>query len=137
MAVALDCALNSSSLDAASMLLKFAISTVASPVSLKLMIVYRDYDFCGIAPCGTRLCEVSEADRAGEALRHHRRFEVLREVRKARDFQLVLFTSRRSPVVEYSVRMLKEAVADEKAHWGFEGVCSVWCATDREGADLD
>ena len=107
------------------MLLKHAVSTVTSPGYLKVMIVYRDNDFRGVEtrayPHQSRLCNVSEADRAEEALKHHRRFEVLREVYKVRDFQPVLFVEVCDPVGDYSVRMLKEAVADEKAKGGFEG----------------
>ena len=55
-----------------------------------------------------------------EALRHSKRFEVLREVRNVRDFWLVLTACVWDPVGEYSVRMLKEAIADEKAKGGFD-----------------
>jgi len=134
-ASSIDRALSGGSLDAASMLLKYAISTIASPVHIKVMIIYRDYDFRGIAPRGNSnwpyLSNMSEADRAEETLRHRRRFKVLREVHKVRDFQLVLHAEVWSPVVEYSVRMLGEAVADEKVTRGFEGFRSEPVVTYR------
>lgn len=88
-------------------------------------MVYRECSFRGIAPRNyprqPRLREISEADRAEEALRHRRRFEVLREIHTARDFQPILLVGVCDPVGDYSVRMLKEAVADEKAQGGFDG----------------
>ena len=77
------------------------------------------------------LCEVSQDGRRAEALRHHRRFEVFREVCKVRDFRLVLNATVWDPVGEYSVRMLKEAVAEEKAKGGFDDFLSEPSVTYR------
>ena len=89
------------------------------------MIMYRETNFHGIVarsyPNQPHLSKVSEADRAEEALRHHSRFEVLRELHRVRDFRLVLCAEVCDPVGDYSVRMLREAVVDEKAKGGFEG----------------
>jgi len=108
----------------ASIFLKHVVSTVTSPRYLEVMIVHREEDFHGITSRRYQgqpsLSEVSEADRAEEALKHHRRFEVLREVRRARDFQPVLCAKVCGSVGDYSVRMLKEAVADEKSKGGFK-----------------
>ena len=59
--------------------------------------------------------ELFQVESEAETVFHHRRFEVLREAHKVRDFQLVLCARVWGPVVDYSVRMLKEAVAEEKA----------------------
>ena len=70
------------------------------------------------------LREVSADEKVEEASRHHRRFEVLREVHNARDFRLVLSAGVWDPVGEYSVRMLKDAIAEEKARGGFDNFLS-------------
>jgi len=68
--------------------------------------------------------EISQAERMEEASRHHKRFELLREAHKVRDFQLVLCANVWGPIGKYSVRMLRQAVADEKAKKGFDGFSS-------------
>ena len=72
-----------------------------------------------LRPGAPLIRELSQVESEAEAVRHHRRFEVLREAHKVRDFQLVLCAGVWGPVVDYSVRMLKEAVAEEKAKNGF------------------
>jgi len=57
---------------------------------------------------------MSQADRAEEDSRHYRRFEVLREVYKVWDFELVLITTVSGYVGEQRVRVLGEAVAGER-----------------------
>ena len=99
------------------------LSTITAPSFLRVVVVYLWHDFRGVETClrpGVPLTrELSQADIAGEASRHRRRFGVFREAHKVRDFQLVLSAEVWSPLVEYSVRMLKEAVAEEKARNGF------------------
>lgn len=107
------------------MLLEYALSTSTSPAYLDVVVVYMECDFGGINPRGhsdrPHLREMSEADREEEALWHNRRFKVLREVHKVRGFQLVLCADVWDPVGEFSVRILKAAVADERAKGGFDG----------------
>jgi len=106
------------------MLLSHALSTSTSTTYLNVVVIYLDHDFRGINPPGhpdqLNLREMSEADTEEETSRHSRRFEVLREVHKVRGFQLVLCAQVWDPVGEYSVRMLKAAVADERAKGGFD-----------------
>ena len=111
-----------------SCLLKYALSTITSPSFSEVVIRFRWRDFCGVEswrnPDLPPLREVSQGDREAEALRHHRRFEVIREVHKVRDFRLVLNAKVWDPAGEYSVRMLKEALAEEKAKGGFDNFLS-------------
>lgn len=68
--------------------------------------------------------EALQAERTEEATLHHRRFEVFREVHKVRDFQLALCACVWDPAVEYSARILEEAVGEEKAQKGFDNFLS-------------
>jgi len=61
-----------------------------------------------------------QADEVEEASRHNRRFEVLCEVYKLRDFELVLSATVSGYAGEWRVRTL-EAVAREKVKTGFDG----------------
>ena len=135
MASSIDRALKKGSLDTASSLLKYALSTITSPSFSEVVVRFQWCDFCAVEswrnPDRPPLHEVSQDDREAEALRHHRRFEVLREVYKVRDFRLVLNATVWDPVGEYSVRMLKEAVAEEKAKGGFDDLLSEPSVTYR------
>ena len=110
----------------ASIFLDRVLSTITSPAFSDVMVVYEDDDFRGIISQfeeysdWPHLRETSETERAKEASLHRRRFRVLRGLRKAREFQLVLCAEVWDPVGDYSIQMLKEAVADEKAKNGFE-----------------
>jgi len=55
-----------------------------------------------------------------EALQYHLRFKILREVHKLRGFQLELCASSWGYFGEEPVRMLEEAIAEEKAKGGFD-----------------
>ena len=124
MASSIDHALSSGSPDTASSLLKYVLSTITSPSFFEVVVRFRWSDFCAVEswryPDRPPVREVSKADREAEGLRHHRRFGVLREAHKVRDFQLALNARVWDPAGEYSVRMLKEAVAEEKAKGGFD-----------------
>lgn len=52
-------------------------------------------------------------------MKHYKRFELMQELHKVRDFQLVLHADVREPVGEYAVQMLKEAIAVEKLRGRF------------------
>jgi len=82
-----------------------------------VVVVYRDYDFCGVLQPLIR--SVSQADKASEAFQHHTQLGVFREIRKVRDFRLVLCADVWNDVGEYPVRVLEGAVAVEKAEGGF------------------
>ena len=127
-AESIDHALNNGSLDTASSILKHALSTIGSPSFYKILVLYWWNDFHGMEswerPDLPPLREVSEAERAEDAVRHRKRFEVLSEVRKVRAFHLELSACVWDPVGEYSVRMLKEVVAEEKAKGGFDNFLS-------------
>ena len=67
---------------------------------------------------------MTRAERAEEASRHHRQFSIVRDVCEVRDFQLVLCADVWDRVGEYTVRVLKKAVAVEKAIGMFNGFSS-------------
>jgi len=58
---------------------------------------------------------MSQTEKAEEASRYHRQFEVFRGAREVRDFQLVLCVRAWDRVGEYSVGVLEQAVAEEEA----------------------
>ena len=59
-------------------------------------------------------------ERVEDDLWHRRRFEVFREMHKVRDFQLVLCADVWDFIGWFSMRVLKNAVAAEKARGGFD-----------------
>jgi hypothetical protein len=125
MARSIDIVSRGGSLDSASSLLKHTLSTITSPAFLEIIVFYYDLDFHGVWGLlgdTTRgpFYRMSENERAEEASRHHRQFEVLHEVQKVRDFRLVLCADVWERVGEYSVRVLERAVAVEKAKGVFD-----------------
>ena len=123
MAWSIDSALKATLPDTASSFLGYVLSTITSPSFFQVVVVYRWQDFRAVEilphPGRPLLRQVSQVDSAEDALRHRRRFGVLREAHKTRDFQLVLNAAVWDPVVEYSVQMLEQAVTEEKAKGGF------------------
>ena len=119
----IDKALKNGSLDAASRVFKFSLSTIRSPVFSQVTVLHRGIDFHAIAhrypSAGTVFGCISPSQEAEEASQHRKRFQLLREIRKARNFRLVLHANVQETVGEYVVRMLEEAVAAEKASRGF------------------
>ena len=93
--------------------LAYALSTIASPVFSEVTIIYRDVVLSGF---------LSPAEAAEELLSHHRRFEVFRAMRHVRDFQLVLCACVWDDVGEYSVRKLKQVLAEERAKMGCDHI---------------
>ena len=116
--------------------LKHLLSTITSPATLKVIVVYSDNDFYGIDTLHTNwpyLREPSRAEREDEASRHRSRFEALRDAHKVRAFRLVLCAHVWGCVGDsYPVRMLEEAVAQEKNKRGFDDFSSdplvIYCA---------
>lgn len=86
------------------------LPTITSPVFSRVIIIYRDYDF------GLLFLRVSPAEI--EASCRSKQFEALREIRKVRDFQMVLCADVRDHLRKYVERELKEAVTVEKATKG-------------------
>ena len=99
---------------------KRVLSSITSPAFFRVIILYWDSDFPGVKSRWPYLCQMSEVEKAGQAARHHRRFELLREVNKVRDFQLVLSATVSGCAGEHRMRVLEEAVAEEKAKNGFD-----------------
>ena len=123
----IDGALCNGSPDSATSLLTYALSTITSPVFSEVVVFYRDYDFGFYGSKYTSLgwpwrCRILGDERAEDASRHGARFEVLRKMHRMRDFRLVLCADVWDRVREDSVRMLKEAVAAEKAKGGVDNI---------------
>jgi hypothetical protein len=108
--------------------LTHVLSTITSPVFSKVIIVYRDYDFCQLHAAwdiGTNpLRGALPVEIAVEASRHHMWFKAFREMHKVREFRLMLCADVWDCAGVYAVCTLQQAVAAEKAQRGFDGVFS-------------
>jgi hypothetical protein len=112
--------------DATSRFLNYVLSTITSPAFFKITVLYGNYNFSFI-DCWCRLpltCELSQTRRAKEVSRHRGIFEVFRRAHQARGFQLELCASTCGSAGEEPVRILEEAIAEEKAKNGFNGFLS-------------
>jgi hypothetical protein len=111
------------SLDNASKLYTYLLSTIQSPAFSKVEVVYLGSDFraigAGRQPLMARLRQPSQDEEVEEASQHRKRFELLREMHKVRGFRLVLYAYVWESDAEYVVQLLREAVAAEKARGGF------------------
>ena len=120
----IDDGLRAGSMDTASELVKYALSSINPSTSCRVALIYEEPCFRGIKTGGRsvwpHLRELSHDERTEEAATHHQRFEFLRELRKVRDFRVTLCTRVWGPVGEYAVQGLKEAVAAERARKGFD-----------------
>jgi hypothetical protein len=116
----IDRALEGGSSDAASELLKYALSTIQSPNFALVVLLYQEHNFRGVQTGWDsewpHLHEMSQIEKAEEASRHRARFKLMREMHKIRSFRLELCPNAWDPVGEYVVRELKEAVAAEKGY---------------------
>jgi hypothetical protein len=104
------------------MFLKHVLSTITSPVFSRIIVLYGSCHFRGIESYPSTQASfrgLSQDERAEEVARHRRPFEVFREVYKVRDFQLILCACIWGSVGEEPVRILEEAVAEERAKGGF------------------
>ena len=113
----------------ASRLLKHALSTITSPSFFKVVIHYQHVDFCGIlGPLdgfNVRLfVPASQAEREDKALRYRSHLEAFRGCQEVRDFQLVLCATVLDGLGGYSMQVLKEAVAAERARGVFKSFSS-------------
>jgi len=101
-----------------SSFLRTVLSTITSLEFSEVVVIYRDTDFCGVAQ-HSRAPDIyrnmTPGQRAKEALRHRELFGVLREMYGLLDFRLVLCAEVWDCVGEYAMRVLKQAVAAEKA----------------------
>ena len=122
-----DYTLRNGSLDVAARFLKYMLSTIQSPGFSQVVFVYQAHAFCTLKtlqPAWPHSCELSQDERAEAKSLQQKRFDLLREVHKARDFSLVLHADVQGTFGNYVVRMLKEDVAAEKARGGFDDFLS-------------
>ena len=104
--------LRDGSLDAASRLYKYALSTIQSPSFSQVKVIYKNFTI--------ELESSFDSRRLKELSWHRKRFELLREVHKVRDFQLELHSAPWWWCSESLTLVLKQAVAAEKARGGFD-----------------
>ena len=86
------------------------LSTIKTSAFSEVVVVYYSRDFYHAAYDKNKRAELGEEDEW-----YRRQFDVFREMRKARDFRLVLWTWH---VSDDSVRELERAVVAEKARGG-------------------
>ena len=108
------------SLHPASSFLQHIVSTIKSSAFFEIVILcqFRYVRSWFSDPPPFR--ELSQAERAGVASGIRMQLGILREVHKVRAFRLVLCANVWGCVGEYPVRILEEAVAEEKAKKGFD-----------------
>ena len=104
---------------AVSTFLRTTLSTITSHEFSEVVVFYRDYDFVGIESCPHRgpnmYRKITPALGAMEASWHRWLFKVFREMYAARHFQLVLCAEVWDPLKEYTMGVLRRAVAVQKA----------------------
>ena len=140
MAGSIDAELRYGTTGSASELLKYALSTVQPSLDLKVALLYATGSFRGVQKeKGSKwphLREMTNVEKAEEAMWHHRRFDLVRELHKVRRFELVLCANVWDPVGEYTVRMLKEAVEVAKKGKMFDEFASEPTVTYNPRWDL-
>ena len=117
-----DVALQANGALQAPSLLDIALSTIRSPLFSKVVVFYRDFDFRGVAPLwlDSPLRRLSGVAVAEEVQQHAERFDIFRKLHICRDFQLVLCVEVWEGAGEYALRLLEEAVAEERAKKRFD-----------------
>jgi len=102
------------------------LSTITSPAFSEVAVIYRDHDFRGVnKPLNSRgkaLRAMSGVQRAEEAWWRREQSEAVREMRKVRDFRLVLWVDVWDRAGEYAVQALKQVVAAERAEVGIDNL---------------
>ena len=109
--------------DTATGLFAYALSTITSPAFTEVIVFYRDYEFLGVQQRRLNrgiFRRLPPGEIAEEEALFDERFKVFREMRKVREFQLVLCADVWDGVGEHTVRVLKRAVEAEKVRRGFD-----------------
>ena len=111
-------------------LLAQVLSTVASPVPLRVVIIYREYDFDGLQPAWYGQSWDLRPGRLppwlwhdilmDDVLSHCLRLRVFHEVHEIRNFQLELCADVWGCVAEYAVQVLRGAVAAVRTRREFD-----------------
>ena len=103
---------------AISSFLRTVLSTITSLEFSEVVVIYRDTDFFGVAQYSRPpnvYRNMTPEQRAKEASWHRELFKVFRWMYRLREFRLVLCAEVWDRVGEYAMRVLKQAVAAEKA----------------------
>jgi hypothetical protein len=104
-------------------LLIYALSTIISPAFSEVTVIYRDSIFRGVSLPSSRrpvFWSLSLAEIAQEASWFDQQFEVFQAMHRVRDFQLVFYADVWERVGEYTMGVLKQAVAAEKVKRRFD-----------------
>jgi hypothetical protein len=115
----LDFASRDGSLDSGSRLLKYALSTIKSPTFSWIELLFPDPGY-GYRSRTTLFIWSSYGPPDVDVSRYRWRFKLLRELRKVRDFELVLHAIVSGQRAGHLVQTLKDAVAAEKSAGGFD-----------------
>lgn len=106
----------------ASRLLKYVLATAQSSSRLQVVFRYYEHDFRGIQILpGSNYpdaYEISQVEETEEATSHRKRFGVIHELRKVRDFSLQLNVVVWEPVGWYSMWILGGAISAEAEFCG-------------------
>ena len=109
--------------DAPSGFLNTLLSSVTSPTTLDVVIIYRDCDFCDSTHC--LVCEADPISSPHEpsargTLDFNKQLKLFCELRDPRDFHLVLCVDSYDCTMEYCVQLLKYIVRGEDTRGGFD-----------------
>lgn len=119
----IDNALRKDSPDTITRHFKHVLSTIQSPTFSQIQFIYQAYSFNAIKISDrsrlTCIPQLSQSEKVEEALRHSKRFGLLRDVHKVRNFQLILRADVSEYFREYVMGMVNEALAAERARGGF------------------
>ena len=106
--------------ESASKFLKYALSTIQSPTFSQVQVIYNENDFAAAQikskPC--KIVQVTQDEKALEHSFHQERFQIFREMREVRQFQLVLCLNFWEKSAEPLRQRLEEIAAAEKARGG-------------------
>ena len=122
MASDVECALSDGSPDTAARLLTHALSTITSPAFSEVTIFYSRLDIRRMPPgVYSQPLNMTPIERAKElALGYSMRFKVVHKMYTVRAFRLVLGVLVRYGWGTYIVKVLKDAVAAERAKNGLD-----------------
>lgn len=98
------------------------LSTITSPLPLTVVVVYWEDDVgCSVY---SRTMPVRVDLTPTKARKHRKRFKVLAEIYRVREFQLVLCADVLDRVAEYAMQVLEHVVKGEKVNGGLSYLLS-------------
>ena len=101
--------------------LKHLLSAITHSAVLRISLLQGECCLSGVKSWHSEWPKLSTAERGKEVSWYHQQFRVLREMHKVRASQLVLCASSWGRFEEEPVRILEDAIAEERAKGGFDG----------------